>query len=172
MQIFIANGTYEFLEKKYAKYFSTENMILMQSTTQDQATLVHETDGKSLFQAPRKFDILHSFGQLDNKGYVVLNHFSLEDISKPIFEHKTVQKLEKSSKPFTAVRLLRSIKGDTYLVLSLWKDSNSFKQWENSAFGPTFPINAATPDDWKVKENNLFYSKSYVTYHVIPEEKI
>ncbi|MGP7817848.1 antibiotic biosynthesis monooxygenase family protein [Niallia sp. 01092] len=171
MQIFIANGTYDFLEKKYEKYFSAENMLLMQSTNQDQATLVHESDGKSFFKTPRKFDILYSFGQLENKGYVVINHFSLEDISKPIFEHKTVQKLEISSKPYAAVRFLRSVKGDAYLVLSLWRDPDSFKQWESFASPQTFPIAGPIPDEWKIQQNNMFYSKSYVTYHIIPEEK-
>ncbi|MFT8321851.1 MAG: hypothetical protein ABF649_13175 [Bacillus sp. (in: firmicutes)] len=170
MQVFIANGTYDFLENKYKKYFSTESMVLMQSTNQDQATLIHESTGQSFFQTPRKFDILYSFGRLENKGYIVINHFSLEDLSKPIFEHKTLQQLEKGSIPCAAVRLLRAVKGDTYLVLSLWKDSVSFKEWEKSASAQTFPVSASIPDIWKVKENNLYYSKSYVTYHIIPEK--
>lgn len=49
MNVYMTTGTYEFMKKMREKH-ADETMVLMQG--ENTTLLLHETDGKSLFQTP------------------------------------------------------------------------------------------------------------------------
>ena len=83
MNIYITSGTPAFMEALRDKY-PQEMIIAMHGAD---SLLVHETTGKTVFQTPRRYEVLASSGALDENGYFVLNHLPVTDEGRPIFEH-------------------------------------------------------------------------------------
>ncbi len=60
MKVYITYGTADFL-KTIAKKHPSENMVLMQG--EDNAVLIHETNGETVFQAPHSYESIDSVGK-------------------------------------------------------------------------------------------------------------
>lgn len=65
MKVYITYGTADFL-KTIAKKHPSENMVLMQG--EDNAVLIHETNGETVFQAPHSYESIDSVGEIKNPG--------------------------------------------------------------------------------------------------------
>ena len=74
MKVYITYGTADFL-KTIAKKHPSENMVLMQG--EDNAVLIHETNGETVFQAPHSYESIDSVGEIKNPGYAVLNNIAV-----------------------------------------------------------------------------------------------
>lgn len=118
----------ESLRKKYSK----ESMVVMNGT--GNTILLHETKGKSVFQTPRRYEVIDDSGALTEEGYFVFNNIPVTDEGSPIFEHRFLQRSGSiNSQPgFVAFRLLRPLGSNTYIVLTQWKDEADYHRWETS----------------------------------------
>ncbi|KXH84122.1 antibiotic biosynthesis monooxygenase [Sporosarcina sp. HYO08] len=129
MKIFITTGTPEFMEKLQEK-FSAEKLFIMYGASH--SILLHETEGKTLFQTPRRYEVIGSYGNFEEVGYFVFNHIPVTDEGRPVFEHhfKNHYNILQKRAGFIAFRLLRPLGSDTYIILTEWKDAFSFNQWK------------------------------------------
>ncbi|MGG3434609.1 antibiotic biosynthesis monooxygenase [Heyndrickxia coagulans] len=131
MNAYITTGTYDFLLKIKEKY-PDEKMVLLQNP--EHALLLHETEGKTVFASPRRYQLAASNGNLEDGIFFIFTHLPIPDEGKPVYEFhfkKNTPAIE--SKPgFAAYRLLRPVKGDTYIAITGWKDEESFEKWKRS----------------------------------------
>ena len=131
MKLYMTSGTPEFMQSIKDKH-SNENIYILHGT--GNSVLIHETTGKSVFQVPRIYEILESRGSFNENGYFVLHHIPVSDEGKPIFEHQytNLSPTVESEPGFIALRVLKPLKSDTYIILSEWNGPNSYEIWEKS----------------------------------------
>ena len=131
MKFYVTSGTPEFMQAVKDKYPKEDIYILHGAGN---TVLIHETNGKSVFQMPRTFDILDSKGRFQENGFFVLYHIPLSDEGKPIFEHKyaNLSSTVDNEPGFYALRVLRPLKSDTYIILTEWSGPNSYEAWEKN----------------------------------------
>ncbi|WP_342513028.1 antibiotic biosynthesis monooxygenase [Sporosarcina sp. FSL K6-1522] len=132
MFIYLTSGTPAFMEKLKEQYVS-EAMIVLHGS--GNSILLHETQKKSVFQTPRRYEVISSAGAFADEGYFVLNHIPVTDEGRPIFEHsfKTRSSIVDSELGFIAFRLLRPLNSDTYIMLTEWTDAAHYNRWKDSA---------------------------------------
>ncbi|MCZ2257649.1 antibiotic biosynthesis monooxygenase family protein [Sporosarcina sp. G11-34] len=132
MKIYLTSGTMDFM-KSLRKKYSAESMIVMYGASN--TVLLHETEGKSLFQTPLRYEVIGTSGSLKEDGYFAFNHIPVTDEGRPIFEHRFMMRDNSTdSQPgFIAIRLLRPLDSNTYIVLTEWENASYYHKWENSA---------------------------------------
>ncbi len=131
MNIYMTTGTMDFMEKIKEKH-TNENILLMNGA--GQTLLLHETNGASVFQTPRSYQVAGSFGQLTEPGFFAMDVVAVTDEGKPIFEHQYKHMGEKlqDMPGFIAYRLLRPLGSDTYVLISEWTDKRLYEIWHKS----------------------------------------
>ncbi|MEK3935528.1 antibiotic biosynthesis monooxygenase [Sporosarcina sp. FSL W7-1349] len=131
MNIYMTSGTPEFMEKLREKH-AKERMFVMHG--QGNTILLHETEGKSVFQTPRRFEVIGASGELKENGYFALNNINVMDEGRPVFEHhyKTQQNAVDGEPGFLAFRLLRPLDSDTYVLLTEWSEARFYDLWKES----------------------------------------
>jgi heme oxygenase (mycobilin-producing) len=131
MKAYMTNGTIDFLMKLSNKYPAIK-FHFMAGPSNDVA--YYEGTKQKVFQAGRSYDVLIQSGDIQEKGYVVMNNIPVTDEGKPVFEYNfKKRKGEVDNKVgFQAFRLLKPIKGNTYVVFTQWYSANSYEQWKNS----------------------------------------
>ncbi|MFT4414811.1 antibiotic biosynthesis monooxygenase family protein [Fredinandcohnia humi] len=132
MKLYIAFGTVDFLKKLREKY---KNEKMIEFYNNETAILIHETARKSVFAAPRKYEVVIGSGELDRGAIAVLTYVPITDEGKPLFEYNltTNKNLLENANGITAFRVLRPIKSDTYVVMSIWEKEMSYKKWTQSS---------------------------------------
>lgn len=160
MNFFITFGTVDYLSK-LVKEHPNEKLLLMAST--DNATLFHETEGDSIFKEPKRYEVIDSAGQSLTGGFAVLNNIPVTTEGRPLFEHRFKQRARQiENEPgFQAIRVLRPLDSDTYVILTLWDNESAFKNWQQSKAYE----NAHKKRDGEdgVKQQSIFPQPSYVT---------
>lgn len=131
MYIYITVGTYDYLKALKEKH-PQERIAIMQND--DTALLLHETDGDTVFNEPRKYEILDSKGTIETSGFVVFNHIPVTDEGRPLFEYrfKNRPKHVENVPGFQAIRVLRPLTLNTYIILTAWENAEAFTNWKNS----------------------------------------
>lgn len=165
MKIHITSGTHYFLNKKLQKH-SEETMILMENS--EQAVLLHETNGPSLFYEPRSFEIIDTKGTFIKRGFVVMQHFTVTEEGKPLFEYrmKDIPNLIETMTGYLGIRCLRPLNSKTYMILTLWDKELSYKNWRSSKAYDQFD-KLITKDSGIDSIPNIFSKPSYVsTYYI------
>lgn len=168
MYIFITTGTYNFM-KTLQKKHASEKIILMESA--EGATLLHETNNKTIFQSPRKYEVIDASGELADYGFVVCNNIPVTDEGRPIFEYRFKDRARaiENTPGFVAIRVLRPLNSDTYVILTQWQDRESFTNWKDSKeFKQAHETQK--PEAGVNKQPHIFSSPSYVTTYNIPNE--
>ena len=165
MNVYMTTGTYDFLEKIKAKY-SQEDMILMQNG--QNSLLLHETLKKSVFEVPRKYEVVNGCGDLVNKGLAVFNNVPVTDEGRPVFEYRFKERIPSISQisGFRAIRLLRPVKGDTYVEFTLWGNEKAYSDWKHSS-----SFEEAQKTDSISEFKSIFSGPAYFTQYIIPEEE-
>lgn len=170
MNIFLTSGTMGFMESLQKK-FSDENMIVMHGT--GNSILLHETASKTLFQTPQRFEVIASFGTLQKEGFFAFNHIPVTDEGKPIYEHRFQSRADTISEEpgLIALRFLRPMNSDTYIIFTQWTEKRHFELWKKS------PIYASVhiADESGVgldKRPHIFTSAPYVTTYKSKEDKV
>lgn len=85
MNFYMTTGTYDYMKKMRDKN-PAETMVLMQG--ENTTLMIHETDGKTLFQTPRRYEVVDGTGELKEKGFFVFNNIPVSDEGRPVFEHR------------------------------------------------------------------------------------
>ncbi|MEH7235593.1 antibiotic biosynthesis monooxygenase family protein [Bacillus sp. JJ1562] len=131
MNFYIAFGTVDFLDKLNKKH-KKENMAVFYNN--ETAILLHETTKKSIFAAPRKFEVLTGSGTIQDAGFASFTYVPVTDEGKPLFEYNITQmkSLFQNTSGFIAFRALRPIKSDTFVVASFWLKESSYLDWTRS----------------------------------------
>lgn len=161
MYIYLTSGTAEFMESMRKKYIPKEQIIVLHGS--GNSVLVHETEEKTIFATPRKYEVIDSVNSLEQKGYFVFNNIPVSDEGRPIFENRFLNRSGsiENEPGFIAFRLLRPLDSDTYIVLTQWTGPNSFEAWKNSnAFKQAHSKPDTTPG---VKKQNIFNAASYIS---------
>jgi heme oxygenase (mycobilin-producing) len=164
MYMYFTTGTRDFLEKLQEKH-ATKGMILLHGG--GKSHLVHETDGKSIFQTPRRYEVISSVGALAEEGYFVCNNVPVTDEGKPVFEHQFSAAGDRvaSQKGFVAFRLLRPLDSDTYIVMTEWENVSDYERWKNSqAFKDSHQ--SADMKEYSNSTTRIFSGASYVTTYI------
>jgi heme-degrading monooxygenase HmoA len=159
--MYLTSGTIDFMEKLQKRH-ANEEMILMHGG--GRSLLLHETDGKSVFLAPRRYEVVSSAGKLKEEGYFVYNNIPVTDEGRPVFEHRfstNTGKIE-SEKGFIAFRLLRPLDSDTYIVMTEWDDATDYDRWKNSSAFKESP-QSLNMKDFAGNTTHIFASASYIT---------
>ena len=170
MNVFITTGTREFLQKVKEKH-ADQHLFFMGNA--EHALLLHETPGKTVFSSPRKYEVVDGRGELKVEGYVVMNNIPVTEEGRPGFEFRFKNRagLIEKEPGFSALRILRPLNSDTYVILTMWKDQEAFMNWKNSSSFQT-----AHNKDHKNLDNpdfnkKIFSGSAYVTqYSLISEE--
>ncbi|WP_284139476.1 MULTISPECIES: antibiotic biosynthesis monooxygenase [unclassified Virgibacillus] len=161
MKAFMTNGTYHFL-KKLQDNHPHFHLYFMRN---DSSTLAYyEADNKQLFAAGRAYDILLSVGTLNEKGYIVMNNIPVTEDGQPVFENRFKKRQHDiiAFPGFQAFRLLKPVKGNTYVVLTQWASENDFENWKNSE---------QFQEAHQGRKPAYFADRPFLTnYHMIKEE--
>ncbi|MDG5473416.1 antibiotic biosynthesis monooxygenase [Jeotgalibacillus sp. ET6] len=131
MNIFMTFGTEDFLHKTMEKH-PDETLVLLHG--EDTALLIHETEGKTLFNEPRSYGVFEQSGALTQEGFFVFNNIPVSEEGRPVFEHRFKSRagLIDQEPGFIAIRVLRPLNSDIYVVLTQWDSEDSFKNWQSS----------------------------------------
>lgn len=167
MKIYITSGTYDFLNKIKNKH-SKEQLLLMQNS--ENTVLVHETERKTLFSMPRSFEVLESYGPLSQDAkFAVMNHIPLTDEERPLFEYRFKNKhaLLQSQPGFVSLRILRPIKANIYVILTLWETEKAFKDWQSSSSFISFFKETSSAS----KSLQLFSGGAFSKYYFINQQE-
>ncbi|YCI78167.1 antibiotic biosynthesis monooxygenase [Bacillus sp. R1-10] len=168
MNVFITSGTYDFLKIKKDKH-PNEKILLMQNP--DTAVLLHETTGKTIFSSPRKYEVVDGKGTLQDHGYVVMNNIPVSEEGRPVFEHRFKNRAGfiENEPGFVALRVLRPINSETYIILTIWEKQADFLNWKNSS-----SFKMAHNSDSKAPVTNssqkMFSGEAYVTQYTLVKD--
>lgn len=166
MKAYMTSGTEDFLVKMVDDHPQLDLFIM----SNEASTLIYyEDEQKSIFAAGRGYNILLETGAMEETGFVVMNNIPVSDEGKPVFEanfRKQLQSVEEVP-GIQALRLLKPLKGNTYVVLTQWHSEKNYDDWkESEAFS-----NAHKPST--VKPPAYFLEQPFIaTYSMyVPEDK-
>ncbi|WP_260284568.1 antibiotic biosynthesis monooxygenase family protein [Peribacillus aracenensis] len=168
MNVFITSGSFNFLKSKKDKH-PNENILLMQNP--DTTVLLHETEGKTIFSSPRKYEVVDGKGTLQDHGYVVMNNIPVSEEGRPVFEHRFKNRVGfiENEPGFVALRVLRPINSETYVILTIWEKQTDFLHWKKSS-----SFQKAHISDSKAPVTNssqkMFSGEPYVTLYTLVKD--
>lgn len=171
MNIFMTNGTYEFMHALKEKYLQ-EKMLLMQD--KETTLLIHETDGNTVFASPRKYEVIDQSGVLANGAFFVFNNIPVSEEGRPVFEYrfKNRARLIEQEPGFAAIRVLRPLSNDIYVILTAWKDEKDFLNWQESKAYEKAHERRKTEKGIDQQQPSIFTRPSFVTkYHLALEKE-
>ncbi|EBD8081378.1 antibiotic biosynthesis monooxygenase, partial [Salmonella enterica] len=80
------------------------------------------------------YEAFDTAGSWTGGGYAVLNNIPVTEDGRNDFEERFKNRARKvEDEPgFVGIRVLRPLKDDTYVVLTLWQSEDHFKNWQQS----------------------------------------
>ncbi|WP_456275968.1 antibiotic biosynthesis monooxygenase family protein [Bacillus sp. AK128] len=165
-KIYITGGTTDFLQKIVEENKSQDFLVLQDND--DQSLLIHESTGEGVFQEGREYEIIDETGELRKTGYAVLNNIPVTDEGRPLFEYrfKNRARMVEDEQGFIAIRVLRPLNSDTYIILTQWETEKDFTNWQTSKAYDHAHKKRGTSEG--VDQQPIFPRPSYATkYNVI-----
>ncbi|MFL0583604.1 Target of RNAIII-activating protein [Solibacillus silvestris] len=160
MNFYVTSGTPDYMENLIAKN-PQHPLILLHGN--GNSVVLHETENKSIFAVPRKFEVIALDGQFTQKGYYTFFNMPIMSDESPVFEKKALDVIPalNSNDAVIAYRLLRPIKAETYLFIIQWGGPASYEVWKGSneyktSFAPIFEGTTQVLQ-------SMFNSSSYIT---------
>lgn len=168
MYIYRTFGTIDFLSKLKSAH-RHETMLLM-TGEDDQSLLLHETESKSLFNEGTGYEVIDHAGSLKGPGFAVFNNIPVNDEGRTTFEYrfKNRARLIEQEPGFCAIRVLRPIKHDTYVILTIWESETDFQNWQSSKAYNEAHKNRGTSEG--IDKQSIFLRPSYVTKYTVLDE--
>lgn len=163
MNIYLTSGTLDYLTRIVE---NTPGVEIIKMVNADDAMLLHETNGESIFNEPRKYEVLLSEGALEKNGFAALNNIPVSAEGKPLFEYQVKEKIKLivSEPGIASIRVLRPVSTQTYIILTIWNNEQSFHKWKISSKYQSL-LTFESEDHLKEK---IFTSTPYVkTYNII-----
>ena len=102
---------------------------------------INNTEFLSLQEQPlsctigkEEYEIIDKFGDLKLEGVVILNYVPVRSEGRMNFEERFLNRPRKieNENGFRAIRIMRPMNSNTYVILSQWDSENSFRNWQNS----------------------------------------
>lgn len=169
MYLYLTNGSYEYL-KQIKQKFPDEMMVIMEN--EEDALLLHETESESVFKVPRKYEILDSLGSFPGKGLVVMNHIPVTDEGRSLFEYRFKHRSRQveDMPGFLAIRVLRPLSANPYIIMTVWANETAFEDWKNStSFNKAH--HGGQGESGAGSRPKIFAGNGYVTKYTISEEE-
>lgn len=165
--VFMTNGTIDYL-KRLRDQHPNERMLL--ACNEDNGMLIHETEGNSLFHEPRPYEVLDAVGLLEGE-FIVCNNIPVTDEGRPLFEHRFNQRARLIEKEpgFVAIRVLRPLKSDTYVIMTIWESESAFHRWQQSKAYEKAHQKRGT-EKGSDQQRSIFPRPSYVTTYTVVKE--
>ncbi|KIL47339.1 antibiotic biosynthesis monooxygenase family protein [Jeotgalibacillus campisalis] len=169
MNIFMTFGTENFLHKIIEKR-PEESMILLHG--EETALLIHETEGQTVFNQPRSYEVFVESGTMTQEGFFVFNNIPVSEEGRPVFEHRFKSRAGLIDKEpgFIAIRVLRPVNSDIYVVLTQWDSEDSFKNWQSSQAYNKAHEKRGT-DQGLDHQKTIFPRASFVTKYIGQKEQ-
>lgn len=122
----MTNGTYAFLEKLKDEHKITPFLIMHNG---EKAIAYYESNGPSIFQTSRNYEVIAEAGNLSEEGYSSILHLPITSEGRPLFEHEWKEKVTDIAqlRGVTAVRVLRPFKGREYIIFTEWTDNEAYQ---------------------------------------------
>ncbi len=161
--LYITYGTVHYLIKLVEAH---PNLNLRLMENENMGILFHETDGKTIFNVPKSYEVIDSSGSLTAGSFAVFHHTPVSHEGKPLFEKLFSDRARIIEKQhgFSAIRVLRPTKNDTYIILTLWEKEQYYKTWvESDSYIEAYQKG--------LQEKSSFLQPSFVKkYYAIPLE--
>lgn len=164
MHIHLTFGTLAHL-KAMQEDHPTEKLVLF--SNEEKTVLIHETEGSSLVNEGHSYKVLDASGDIDKGHFVVFNNVPVSDDSRTLFEERFKKRagLVESEEGFCAIRVLRPLDSDTFVILTSWETEKNFTNWQESQAYGTAHAKRGTSEGID-KKPSIFPRPSYVTkYH-------
>lgn len=160
VRIYLTHGTYSYLYQMKETY-PEEKLTLF--VKENNAALVHETPGKTLFKSGSAYEVLETIGEIQDSKFAVIRYYQVRDEGKPVFEHEAKQQLNILARAagLAGARALQPVKGDTYAIISFWEKESDYLRFSKNH--PHFPLGT---DSISVLANTPYDAK-----YVIPQDK-
>lgn len=161
MNIYFTTGTYEFMTAIVEKH---PHETIVKMINEDGTLLLHETEGKTIFSTPQRYEVFESIGNFPELGTVVMENVPVTEEGRPVFEYqsKAAKESAQSAAGFVALRMLRPVSSDTYVVLTVWENESSYEAWKATPTNATELERTGTDP-----ELQIFASASYIKKYKI-----
>ncbi|MFC0561804.1 antibiotic biosynthesis monooxygenase family protein [Halalkalibacter alkalisediminis] len=82
----------------------------------------------------KHYEIFGETGSFKKEGYVVMNNIAVVENGRGTFEERFRNRagLVETEPGFQAIRILRPLDDDTYVIMTVWDNEESFKSWQTS----------------------------------------
>ena len=163
MNFYTTNGTPDFMERLIEKY-PNEQLLLVHGES-GKSAVFHETMGKTVFASPHKYTVKDAHGQLEQRGYFVLYHLTVEGSSREIFfnHFSNVRDALQSEDLLLAFRLLEPKRSSEQIVfLTQWVGPALYEAWiQSNSYTENFSklLNVQTSSVQKIFEVDSYISK-------------
>ena len=168
MNFYVTSGTPDYMEKLIEKNAQLPLILLHGNGN---SVVLHESDKKSIFAVPRKFEVIGQKGQFEQKGYFTIYNMPIMSDERPVFEKKALDAVSilDSNDAVIAYRVLRPVKAETYLLIIQWGGPVSYEVFKNSA---PYEESFATIFEGKTAAlQTMFNSSSYITTYSAPPKE-
>jgi hypothetical protein len=131
-KFYITNGTFDFMKKFYYKNKEKHNLFLLLDGQKQDVTLFHESNQKTVFGNPRKYEVLQELGDFIQSGVIMIKHITVEKEDQAYFESRFESYVNQASllRGLVSYRFLRPEKGIDYIVLTAWTKEIYAEMWE------------------------------------------
>ncbi len=134
----------------------------------------HEEDTRYLFNTTdnsfnNNYQAIDENGELQARGTIVLNNIPIAEDGKKAFEERFLNRARaiESTPGFIAIKVLRPLTDDTYVVLTQWESTQAFKDWQTSGAYHKAHKKRDTSEGLKQKENVVNEKPYHIIYDVV-----
>ncbi|MDM5187398.1 antibiotic biosynthesis monooxygenase [Bacillus sp. DX4.1] len=118
--------------------------IISYETPLEQPHFIAKSNEKDMFykenieegvQGSLQYDVLDAVGEFKGQaGFIVCNNISVTEEGRATFENRFQNRagLIENEPGFQAIRVLRPLTDDTYVILTMWESEQNFKDWQES----------------------------------------
>lgn len=119
MYMYVTSGTHHFMQNLWLKHKPAVQIF----QNNNESILVHETEKKTVFASPRKYETVYSVGEISNDHLLSLDSFYVDKSDRPLFIERFHAHVDEIFKPnyMIGLRLLKPINTDNFCVVTSWR---------------------------------------------------
>lgn len=159
----------------FVNLYNTEpknlNGTVLKLTNDEENLFLCETTRAATVGEARKYIVIDETGSLAHDGFAVLNNIPIKQEGRDIFEARFLNRSRKIEQEpgFLAIRILKPLESETYIILTLWENEAAFKNWQHSEAYAHQHRKRGTSEGIDQQHASIFAGPTYVkTYHSIP----
>lgn len=127
------SGTYHFLEQLTKKHLDKYNFYFMKNNRTTIVYYEHKRK-KSIFVSGKTFSILKTYETIQPKGFVTMEHVPISGDGVSFFEGRAKKIFLDLTerRGVVAMRLLKQLKKNEFVIMTQWKSERDEQFWRNS----------------------------------------